>query len=316
MNTYGDLFKVSIFGESHGSAVGIVIDGLPPGFYPDMDAVLTELQRRQGGGELSTPRKEADIPDIVSGLFEGHTTGAPLTALFRNENTRSGDYTPNLPRPGHADFAAHVKYKGFTDYRGGGHFSGRLTAPLVFAGALAKQLLEKQGVDIAASVISIAGKPESEARENILSAKEDGDSVGGVIECVADGLPAGLGEPFFGSVESRLSSLLFSVPAVKGVEFDDGFRLAELRGSESNKAPFGILGGITTGKPLVFRAAIKPTPSIALEQDTTDLLTGKPAKISVKGRHDPCIVPRALPVIEAVTAIGLLDLWLIGGFSL
>jgi chorismate synthase len=290
--------------------VGAVIDGLPPGFSPDMDAVNRELARRRGGGSLSTPRAEADLPEILSGLFEGRATGAPLCVTFRNADTRSGDYEKDLPRPGHADLTAHIKYRGFHDYRGGGHFSGRLTAPVVFAGALAKQLL--RGVSISARAVEIGGGPPDD--ETILSAKAAGDSVGGVIECAVTGLPAGLGEPFFGSVESVLSAVLFSIPAVKAVEFDGGFALSKMRGSQSNQTAFGILGGITTGKPLVFSVAVKPTPSIALSQDTMDLRTGLPAKISVKGRHDPCIVPRALPAVEAATALGLLDLWMAGGF--
>ncbi|MCL2004000.1 MAG: chorismate synthase [Oscillospiraceae bacterium] len=313
MNTFGEKIRLSIFGESHGPAVGVVIDGLPPGFAPDMEAVAREMARRAPGkSELETSRAEADAVELVSGLFEGKTTGAPLCGVIRNTDARSGDYQRNLPRPGHADAAAHVKYKGFADYRGGGHFSGRLTAPLVFAGALAKQLLP--GVTITAQPLSIGGKAPKD--ETILRAKADGDSVGGVIACAVNGLPAGLGEPFFGSVESRLSALLFSIPAVKAVEFDDGFARSGMRGSLSNRTPFGILGGITTGETLRFCVAVKPTPSIALEQDTIDLATGKAAKITVTGRHDPCIVPRAVPVVEAAAAIGLLDLWLAGGFSL
>ena len=313
MNIYGERFKISIFGESHGPAIGVVIDGLPPGFAPDMAKVKAEMARRAPGKHaLSTPRAEADSVEIVSGLLAGKTTGAPLCGLIRNQDVRSGDYEERKNRPGHADYAAYVKYKGFSDHRGGGHFSGRLTAPLVFAGALARQLLP--GIEIAA-------RSRDDLTEAILAAKADGDSVGGIIDCVVAGLPAGLGEPFFGSVESRLSALLFSIPAIKAVEFDDGFTLAGLRGSASNRTEFGILGGITTGKPLRFCVAVKPTPSIALEQDTFDLVTGQPAKITVEGRHDPCIVPRAVPVVEAAAAIGLFDLCLsaheygTGGFS-
>ena len=313
MNTYGKTFRLSIFGESHGPAIGVVIDGLPVGFAPDLDEVAREMARRAPGtSSLSTERREADAVEILSGLFEGKTTGAPLCAMIRNTNTRSEDYQNRLPRPGHADYTAFIKYKGFSDYRGGGHFSGRLTAPLVFAGALAKQLLP--GLKINAELLLIGGKPPSE--ETILKAKAKGDSVGGVIGCVVEGLPAGLGEPFFDSVESSLSALLFSIPAVKAVEFDEGFALAGMEGSESNKTPFGILGGISTGLPLKFKVALKPTPSISLEQDTIDLITKEPAKITVSGRHDPCIVPRALVVVEAAAAIGILDLWLTGGFSL
>ncbi|MCL2079649.1 MAG: chorismate synthase [Oscillospiraceae bacterium] len=310
MNTYGKMIKLSIFGESHGAAIGVVIDGLPPGFAPDMDFAAREMARRAPGkNALSTPRAEADSVEILSGLFEGKTTGSPLCAMIRNTNTKSEDYNKNLPRPGHADYTAHIKYKGFADYRGGGHFSGRLTAPIVFAGALAKQLLI--GVEIAAKAVLIEGKPPQD--DTILRAKDDGDSVGGVISCVAKGIPAGLGEPFFGSVESCLSALLFSIPAIKAVEFDDGFALADMRGSQSNRTDFGILGGITTGKPINFRVAIKPTPSIAALQDTFDITTNRPAKITAAGRHDPCIVPRAIAVVEAAAAIGLLDLWLMSG---
>jgi len=308
VNTYGEKIKISIFGESHGSAIGVVIDGLPPGFKPDMEQVAREMARRSPGqSALSTSRTEADYVEIISGLFEDITTGAPLCGMIRNTNTRSGDYNKNLPRPGHADYTAYIKYKGFADYRGGGHFSGRLTAPLVFAGALAKQLLPN---------VKITAKPRNDLTEAILAAKADGDSVGGVIDCVVTGLPVGLGEPFFGSVESRLSALLFSIPAIKAVEFDDGFALTDMRGSQSNRTDFGILGGITTGQPLRFCVAVKPTPSIALEQDTVDLTTNLPSKITITGRHDPCIVPRAVPVVEAAAAITLLDLWLIGGFPL
>ncbi|MCL2070205.1 MAG: chorismate synthase [Treponema sp.] len=296
MNTYGKMFRLSIFGESHGPAIGVVIDGLPPGFAPDMDLVAQEMARRAPGqSAASTSRSEADLVEIVSGLFEGKATGAPLCGMIRNTDARSEDYQKNLPRPGHADYTAQIKYKGFADYRGGGHFSGRLTAALVFAGALARQLLP--GVKISAEPVLIGGKPPAE--ETILNAKADGDSVGGVIACVAEGLPAGLGEPFFASVESCLSALLFSIPAVKAVEFDDGFKLAGMRGSQSNQTPFGILGGISTGQPLRFSVAVKPTPSIGGE-----------------GRHDPCIVPRAVPVVEAAAAICLFDLWLAAGLAL
>ncbi|MCL2068513.1 MAG: chorismate synthase [Oscillospiraceae bacterium] len=313
MNTFGEIIKISIFGESHGPAIGVVIDGLPPGFAPDPDEIAREMARRAPGqSDLATPRAEADAVEIYSGLFEGKTTGAPLCGMIRNRDTRSRDYQKNLARPGHADYTAHVKYKGFADYRGGGHFSGRLTAALCFAGALAKQLLP--GVRITAQPLLIGGQPPRD--ETILSAKADGDSVGGVISCVAQPLPAGLGEPFFSSVESHLSALLFSIPAVKAVEFDDGFALADMRGSQSNLTDFGILGGITTGKPLRFCVAIKPTPSISIEQDTIDLSTNLPAKITVSGRHDPCIVPRAVPVVEAAAAIALLDLWLMAKLPL
>ena len=313
MNTYGKTFRLSVFGESHGHAIGVVIDGLPAGFAPDMDKIGLEMARRAPGtSAVSTGRSEADAVEIVSGLFEGKTTGSPLCGIIRNTDTKAEDYKDTLPRPGHADYTAHIKYGGFSDFRGGGHFSGRLTAVLVFAGALARQLLP--GIKIMAKPLLIGGKPPAD--ETILNAKADGDSVGGVISCVVEGLPAGLGEPFFASVESCLSSLLFSIPAVKAVEFDEGFALAQMRGSQSNKTTFGILGGITTGHALKFSVAVKPTPSISIEQDTIDPVTNKPAKITVSGRHDPCIVPRAVVVVEAAAAIGLLDLWLSAGFAL
>jgi chorismate synthase len=300
------------------------LEGIEPGFEIDWDAANREMARRAPGtGDLATPRKETDDVEILSGIFEGRATGAPICAVIRNENTRPGDYTPNIPRPGHADYTSYVKYKGYGDYRGGGRFSGRLTAPLVWAGALAKQVLAKRyGVEIAARAALIHGQSDPSAqREAILAAKAGGDSVGGVIECVAVGVPPGAGEPFFGSLESDIAALLFSVPAVKGVEFGDGFALAGMYGSQANdameardgKAGFlsnhngGILGGISNGQPIVVRAAFKPTPSIEKEQTTIDLNDVQTIRHSVKGRHDPCIVPRAVPVVEACVALALLD---------
>ena len=329
MNTFGEQLKLSIFGESHGNGIGIVIDGLPPGLAVDEAQIASEMARRAPGNDrLSTPRKEPDQVEIVSGVFNGFTTGAPLCGMIRNTNTRSKDYTPELPRPGHADLTAHLKYNGYEDYRGGGHFSGRLTAPLVFAGALCKSLLEKNDIFVSATITEIAGvqgEGLTEAMEEaILNAKAEGDSVGGIIEACAKNLPVGLGSPFFGSVESRLASMLYSIPAVKGVEFGDGFALAKMRGSIANDpitrsgANYrtstnhngGINGGITNGMDLVFRVAIKPTPSISKPQETINLLTGEPTRFQVHGRHDPCIVPRAVCVIEAAAAIVLTDLLL------
>ena len=349
---FGEKLKIALFGESHGAGIGAVVSGLPAGFEIDFDAISREMARRAPGqNDFSTPRRETDEAEVLSGVFNGRTTGTALAFLIRNRNTRSGDYQPELPRPGHADYTAQVKYGGYQDYRGGGHFSGRLTAPLVWAGALAKQLLAQKGVSLAAHIARIGAvedtrftKPDAAAleallqmpfpvldpsveqpmRDEVASAKAALDSVGGVIECAAVGLPAGLGDPFFDSVESRLSHLLFSIPAIKGVEFGDGFGLAAMRGSEAND-PFrmeggrvvtatnrngGINGGITNGMPLVFRVACKPTPSIAQSQQTVNLKTGEDAELSVVGRHDPCIVPRAVPVVEACTALCLLDLLL------
>lgn len=353
----GNKLKLSIFGESHGPAIGITIDGLPPGVAIDMDKVLAEMDRRKPGKSLlSTTRKENDTPEIISGFFNGYTTGAPLTAIIRNSDQRSKVYEDikNLMRPGHADYPAFVKYGGFHDYRGGGHFSGRITAPLVFAGAIAKQILAEKGIFVGAHVKSIShihdksfqdvevnkalfdelkkqelplidGEKRTEIEEAILQARKDMDSVGGTIECTVIGIPAGIGDPFFNSVESVLAHLIFSVPAVKGIEFGKGFEMTKLRGSETNDAYYyegdevkthtnnngGITGGITNGMPVLFTVAIKPTSSIAKKQLTINIAEHKNTDLVVKGRHDPCIVPRAIPVIEAVTALGILDLMFI-----
>lgn len=324
MNTWGEKIKLSIYGESHGAAVGIVIDGIKPGLELDFEFIKSEMARRAPGrNELSTPRPEDDEVEIVSGVLYGKTTGTPLCGFIRNKNTRSKDYDSARLRPGHADFTGFVKYNGFADTRGGGHFSGRLTAPLVFAGAVAKLALMQKGVTISAHILSVGGVSGEEAmREAVLKAKENGDSVGGIIECTAENVPAGWGEPFFGSVESSLSSMLFSIPAVKGVEFGSGFKLADMLGSQANDELYmenktikthtnhngGINGGITNGMPIVFRVAIKPTPSISLAQRTVNIETMTDDTIEVKGRHDPCIVYRAVPVIEAAAALCLLDL--------
>jgi len=349
-NVWGENLTLSIFGESHGTAIGIVIGGLPAGVAFDWAAVQREMKRRApGGGELATSRREEDEPEIVSGILNGRTNGAPLCVMIRNADIQSGAYNKDLPRPGHADLAAFLKYQGYNDYRGGGHFSGRLTAPLVFAGVLAKQLLAGQGVVIGAHIRQIgtiyeqkfAASIDKEAllnlkqsafplldeslyqpmRQAILDAKAHGDSVGGCIECAAVGLPAGLGEPFFHSLESSIASMLFAIPAVKGVEFGDGFAMAAMKGSEANDQIFndkgviktvtnhngGINGGISNGMPLVVSVAVKPTPSIAMEQRTVNLATGAEAVLTVKGRHDPCIVPRAVVVVEAALALCLWD---------
>ena len=350
---FGRFLKLSLFGQSHGEAVGVTIDGFPAGMTIDGDAVSAMMARRAPGGKAwATARQEADRPEILSGVLNGRTTGQPLTAIIRSSGQHSEDYGegPDLLRPGHADYTGHVRYDGFEDWRGGGHFSGRLTAPLVFAGALCLQYLASKGVRIGAHILSVGPaedvsflqRPEAdpaalrrmplpvltpgldtEIERVIAAAKADGDSVGGVVECMADGLPAGLGAPFFDSVESVLSALMFSIPAVKGVSFGEGFGFAALRGSEANDAfrirdgqittatnhSGGIQGGITNGRPVVFRCAFRPTPSIAKEQDTVSLRTMTEAKLAIRGRHDPCIVPRAVPVVEALCAAGLLDLW-------
>lgn len=351
---WGNNIRVSIFGESHGNAIGINIDGLPSGIEIDIDKVLMEMNRRAPGKNLmSTARSEKDLPEILSGFFEGKTTGTPLCAIIRNDDTRSKDYskTKDCMRPGHADYTGHIKYLGFNDYRGGGHFSGRITAPLVFAGAICKQILEKQGIFIGAHISSIKNIKdedfndtniskdellklrdmqlpllnsalEEKVRHAILQAKYVGDSVGGTIECAVVGIDPGIGNPFFDSVESTLAHLMFSVPAVKGIEFGKGFEMTSMFGSECNDEYYyeedrvktrtnnngGILGGITNGMPIIFKVAIKPTASIAKEQNTINIESKENVKFRIEGRHDPCIVQRAIPVIEAVTAMGLLDL--------
>lgn len=325
-NTFGNRYRFTIWGQSHAPAIGVTIEGLPAGFRPDMTALEAFLARRApGNGAFSTPRKEADQPEFIAGLVNGVTCGAPVTAMIRNTNTRSGDYAElrRVPRPGHADYTAWVKYGDARDVAGGGQFSGRLTAPLCIAGGLALQILKEKGISIQATIASIGGETAPEIMlQRMLQTKLRGDSVGGVIECVCEGVPAGLGEPMFGGMENRISQAVFAIPAVKGIEFGAGFAAADRTGSENND-PFyydddgvvrtrtnhhgGILGGITTGMPLVFRAAIKPTPSIALEQDSVDLTTGTNTKLTVKGRHDPCIVPRAVPCVEAAAAVALLD---------
>lgn len=328
-NSFGNRYRFTIWGQSHAPAIGVTIEGLPAGFAPDMEKLSAFMARRApGNGPFSTPRKEADIPEFISGLVNGKTCGAPVTAVIQNTNTRSGDYDElrRIPRPGHADYTAWIKYGESRDVAGGGQFSGRLTAPLCIAGGLALQLLEKEGISIRARILSIGGETNPQSMtERMAKAKDVGDSVGGVIECVCDGVPAGIGEPMFGGMENRISQAIFGIPAIKGIEFGAGFAAADMNGSEHND-PFnyddtgairttsnnhgGILGGITSGMPVVFRVAVKPTPSIAMEQDSVDLTTGKNVKLSVKGRHDPCIVPRAVPCVEAAAAVAILDAFL------
>ena len=336
----------TIFGESHGPAIGVTLTGVPAGLELDWAAIEKDMARRAPGkSPLATARKEADQVQVLSGVFEGKTTGAPLCAMIANTDTRSADYskTRDLARPGHADYPAHVRYQGFNDYRGGGHFSGRLTAPLVAAGAVAKQVLARHGVWVGAHISSIYGISDAsledeeslravaaksfpvlddakgeEMRQAILEAKNEGDSVGGAVECAVFGLPAGLGAPDFGcNVEGIFAQYLFAVPAVKGVDFGAGVAFSLMRGSEAND-PFevrdgkvvtktnhagGVNGGITNGMPVTFEATIRPTPSIALPQESVDLRTGEETEIEIHGRHDPCIVPRAVPVIEAAVAL-------------
>ncbi len=335
-STYGTNLKLTLFGESHGAGIGCVLDGFPAGFRPDFEAISSFMARRAPGSTPgSTARREADTPEIVSGIFDGRTTGSPITALIRNADHHSSDYADlaAIPRPGHADYALAVKTGGANDIRGGGHSSGRLTAGLCFAGGLAMQFLETRGVRISSRIVAIGGREvkgetdatglDAAARETIEAARRDGDSVGGIVECTVEGLPAGFGDPMFDGVENRFAAIVFGIPAVKGVEFGSGFAGAALRGSQNND-PFyfdeagevrtrtnnhgGALGGITSGMPIVFRAAIKPTPSIAKPQQSVNLRTGEPCELVVKGRHDACIVPRARPVIEAAAAVAALDL--------
>ena len=318
MNTFGTHFRISIFGESHGPAIGITLDGCPPGLPLRQEDFLADLERRKPGAKGTTPRKEDDTPEIVSGLFRDHTTGAPITILFRNQNTRSGDYD-NLvktPRPGHSDFVAWKRFGGFNDHRGGGHFSGRLTLALVAAGVVAKKLIEP--VQIHAQLIAAGGDPNIE--QVVAKALEEGDSVGGLVECKASSIPIGWGEPFFNPVESMIAHLAFAVPAIKGIEFGSGFRAAGMRGSKHNDPILdetgrtatnnagGITGGISNGNDLVFRVAVKPTSSISIEQKTWSIETGKVESLEVKGRHDACIALRVPVVIEAITALALADL--------
>jgi len=322
MNRFGTLFNVQIFGESHGACVGITIDGCPAGLSLQVADFVEDMERRKGGQQKgTTPRQEDDIPIIKSGLFNGLTTGAPIMMLFENNNTRSGDYEKQraVPRPGHADFTAHHKFGGFEDYRGGGHFSGRLTAALVGAGVVAKRVLKD--IEVKAHIVSIGGETDLEkGLQNAINAK---DSVGGIVECVVKGLPLGLGEHFFNSVESLISHAVFAIPAIRGIEFGTGFAAANMFGVEHNDAIVdatgktktnhagGVVGGYTNGNDLVFRIAVKPTSSTPKEQTTLNWETNEQEIFSVKGRHDLCIALRVPVVVEAVTAIVLADLMLI-----
>ena len=317
MNSFGTLFKVSIFGESHGECVGVTIDGCPAGLPLSIDDFDTDIERRKGGTKGTTPRKEDDIPLIKTGLFNGKTTGAPLTILFENRNTRSADYDKQraIPRPGHADFVASKKFGGFEDYRGSGHFSGRLTVCLVAAGVVAKKILAS--IKINATLLQIGG--DTDVEKGLQRAIDAKDTVGGIIECTVDGLPIGLGEPFFNSVESLLAHALFAIPAVKGVEFGAGFTSATMFGSQHNDALMndtgktktnnagGIVGGLTNGNQLIFRIAVKPTSSTPKEQQSLNWETNTVENFSVKGRHDLCIALRVPVVVEAVTAFVVVD---------
>ena len=348
---YHGAIELSIFGQSHSPAIGVTVSGLPAGFAIDMDELSSFLARRAPGQNAwSTPRKEADAPEFLSGLVGNVTCGAPLCAVIRNTNTRSQDYNNlvDIPRPGHADYTAQVKYGGFQDVAGGGHFSGRLTAPLCIAGGICKQLLKQQGISVMARIDAIAGIEDTSAfdasvadkqfpvtddtvgeqmKAAIAQARAEEDSVGGVIRCQILGAPAGLGEPMFGGLENKISQLVFAIPAVKGIEFGLGFEAAALRGSENNDAYRmengrvvtetnhcgGILGGISNGMPIVFRAAIKPTPSIGKPQASVCLRAGQNTELNIHGRHDPCIVPRAVPCMEAAAAIAIFDAFLQSG---
>lgn len=350
-SSYHGTLQFTIFGQSHSPAIGVTIDGLPAGFAPDLTELSRFLARRApGSSAYATARKETDQPEFLSGLFQGRTCGAPLTAIIRNTDQQSKDYAElkRKPRPGHADYPAEVKYGGYQDYTGGGHFSGRLTAPLCIVGGLCKQLLAREGIEIISRIAEIGGIADrgellcstaeksfpvvddaagAAMQQAILAAKANGDSVGGIVECAVMGAPVGLGGPLFGGMESRISQLVFGIPAVKGIEFGAGFGAAKLTGSEDNDLFTlcgdsvvtktnhcgGILGGITNGMPLVFRAAFKPTPSIAMEQDTVDLSSNENARLSIVGRHDPCIVPRAVPCVEAAAAIAVYDALLEAG---
>ena len=353
--SYGDSFHLTVFGQSHADCIGVVIDGIPAGVQLDFDFIRAMLARRApGNAAFATARKEADLPEIVCGVVDGITCGAPLCAMIRNTNAHSNDYDAlrNLPRPSHADFAAFWKHEGYADMRGGGNFSGRMTAPLVFAGAVAMQLLRDKGITVGAHIASIGTIKDdafdpvgltadmltsaqqkafpvlndiagADMQQAIAEAKADGDSVGGVIECAAVGLPAGIGAPMFSGVENEIARTVFAIPAVKGIEFGSGFAGASAKGSENND-PFcldqtgeirtatnhhgGILGGLTSGMPVVFRVAMKPTPSIAKPQQTVNLQTYEPATLTIPGRHDPCVVPRAVPCVEAACAIALINL--------
>ncbi len=317
MNSFGRIFRISIFGESHGAAIGVSIDGIPAGIPLAISDFTSDIRRRSAGAKGTTPRVEDDIPEIVSGWFNGFTTGSPLTILFRNANTKSTDYENifKIPRPGHADFVAYKRFGGFNDHRGGGHFSGRLTLALVAAGVVAKKVVSP--IDINATLLSVGGSTDIE--KTIAAAIDQGNSAGGLVECRAIGIPIGWGEPFFDSVESVIAHLAFAVPAIKGIEFGSGFAAAAMLGSQHNDPILddtgktatnnsgGITGGLTNGNELVFRVAVKPTSSISIKQQTFSIESGKVEELEVKGRHDVCIALRVPVVIEAITAIALAD---------
>ncbi|MBQ7000071.1 MAG: chorismate synthase [Oscillospiraceae bacterium] len=350
-STYGENLKLSIFGQSHGPAIGMTLDGIPAGLPVDLDILQSFLNRRAPGqNDWSTPRREEDRPEFLAGILDGFTCGAPIAAVIHNRNTRSGDYNnlKDCPRPGHADYTAQVKYGGFQDAAGGGHFSGRLTAPLCIAGGLCIQWLAENGIRLGARIVSIGGEHDDSdvnrlapqldliqkdfpvfsadagirMRKKIAEARADGDSLGGMIECYITGLPAGLGEPMFGGVESRIAQIVYGIPAVKSVSFGAGYLAGSMRGSQCNDAYVlengtvrtlsnhagGILGGITNGMPVIFQTVIKPTPSISRSQQSISLAKGDTQGLIITGRHDPCIVPRAVPVIEAAAAITIYDL--------
>lgn len=358
-SSVGNKIRISVFGESHGPAIGCTLEGLPSGVKIDFDALMTQMSRRAPGRDkTATTRKEADIPEFVSGVTDGVTTGAPITIIIKNNDTKSNNYDNirDNPRPSHADYAAHIKYGGANDIRGGGHFSARLTAPIVAAGAVCRQILKDEGITVGGHILSIGGvedkgfdpvnvtdtelealssklfalnSPEKEEpmREAVESARLDCDSVGGSVELAAVGLPVGLGSHMFLGVENVVSNILYGVPAVKGVSFGAGFDYADMKGSEANDQMYfdengavkcytnncgGITGGMTNGMPLIVKVALKPTPSIAKEQKTVNLKTGENCLLKIEGRHDPCIVPRALPVLEAALSIALLDLLALG----
>ena len=350
-STYGENLKLSIFGQSHGPAIGMTLDGIPAGLPVDLEALQVFLNRRAPGqNNWSTPRREEDHPEFLAGILDGCTCGAPIAAVIHNKNTRSADYSnlKDCPRPGHADYTAQVKYGGFQDCAGGGHFSGRLTAPVCIAGGLCIQWLAEMGIRIGARIQSIGGEQDPvnldtlnpqfdlvskdfpvfspdagiRMRKVIDEAKQDGDSVGGIVECFISGLPAGLGEPMFGGMESRIAQIIYGIPAVKSVSFGAGYSAGHLRGSQCND-PYtikdgtvqtlsnnagGILGGITNGMPVFFQTVIKPTPSISIPQQSISIQQGAVQQLVIKGRHDPCIVPRAVPVIEAAAAIAIFDM--------
>lgn len=318
MNSYGSNFRVSIFGESHGNAIGVVLDGIPAGIPLAEEDFIADLDRRRSGAKGTTPRKESDAPHILSGVFDGCTTGAPLAILFENGNTISKDYSQfrEIPRPGHADFTAQVKHNFFNDIRGGGHFSGRITLTLVAAGVVAKKILGD--IKVNARITAIAGIDDPAGWDAAIeAAMAEGDSVGGIVECICTDVPAGLGEPFFNSLESEIAHLAFAIPGVRGIEFGDGFAAAAMKGSEHNdcfidteghtatNGAGGINGGISNGNPIVFRVAVKPTSSISKVQHTANFITGEIEEFSVKGRHDACIALRCPVIVEAIAAIAL-----------